>query len=171
MSGLMAVGGAGQAAAHDDTISFRVEPGHGGRVLMLATYENDKDPVTQKLTGTLIASATDGHTAGPWQLVPVRGTPGAYTTVEALPPGRWWVTVRSAFPELGYGEGRVRISAAKRRAAPTQRGTPSPAVALGTTAQGRENYLGGVGLVTGGVAATACVGVLLALRRRRSQGG
>ncbi|MCF3131874.1 hypothetical protein [Streptomyces olivochromogenes] len=109
LAGVVVVSGAHPASAHDDTITFRVSLDRSGQVLALGTYENDKDPVDDKVVGTLTAQAPDGRTVGPWRLVQVPHVAGGFTTREHLSEGRWRVTVRSAFPELGYGEANVTV--------------------------------------------------------------
>ncbi|MEU9119114.1 hypothetical protein AB0C96_04530 [Streptomyces sp. NPDC048506] len=124
---LLAVGPASSAAAHGDTIDFGIvttQP-DDGRVRTVATWENDDDPVTESIAGTLSAVDVSGRSLGPWKLIPVSGATATYTTRQALPPGRWKVTVDCGFPDLGHGEGTVDVPAAGAK--PT--GTPTSAPA------------------------------------------
>ncbi|MEU6064739.1 hypothetical protein ABZ864_09610 [Streptomyces sp. NPDC047082] len=109
LAGVVVVGGAHPASPHGDTITFRVSLDRSGQVLALATYENDKDPVDDSVVGTLTAQSPEGRTLGPWRLVQVPHVAGGFTTRQRLSEGRWRITIRSAFPELGYGEGNVTV--------------------------------------------------------------
>lgn len=126
-TGLIVLGTAVPAAAHGDTIEFRIEKSGGGdgHVRAVATYENDKDPVTEKIAGTLSAVSAEGRTAGPWVLVAVPGAEATYSTREALPPGRWKITVESGLPDLGHGEGRVTVTPGTHRPSPSGDDDPS----------------------------------------------
>ncbi|MFF4158346.1 hypothetical protein [Streptomyces sp. NPDC001678] len=124
---LLALGAAGPAAAHGDTIRLTVAgPPSDGHIRTVATWDNDGDPVDERVAGTLAARDAAGHTQGPWVLVPVPGTKGAYTTHESLPPGNWTVTLHCGFPDLGHGEAAVTVPAST--ATPTAT-TPAPAPA------------------------------------------
>ncbi|WP_405999808.1 hypothetical protein [Streptomyces sp. NBC_00829] len=170
LAGIAVLGGASPASSHDDTIVFTVEDGRAGRILALATYANDKDPVTDNVVGTMTAQSPDGRRAGPWPLTRVSGTPGGYTTKDALPEGQWRVTVRSAFPELGYGVGSVTIAAPARHSAHRDR-PPVPAPASSPRPQadvgGGMQQLGGW-LALAAVATVASA--LLARHRMRNRG-
>lgn len=72
------------AAAHGDTVHLEVSGQDGGHVTTVATWENDRDPVTEQFAGTLSATSADGRAAGPWRLVAVPGRQGTYTTREFL---------------------------------------------------------------------------------------
>ncbi|WP_051742765.1 hypothetical protein [Kitasatospora sp. MBT66] len=100
------------AAAHGDTVHLEVSGQDGGRVTTVATWENDRDPVTEQFAGTLSATSADGRAAGPWRLVAVPGRPGTYTTREFLPAGHWRIAVDCAFPSLGHGERELDVEAA-----------------------------------------------------------
>lgn len=118
------------AAAHGDTIRLDVSGQDNGRVTTVATWENDRDPVTEEFAGTLSATSADGRTAGPWRLVPLPGHPGTYTTREILPAGHWKITVDCAFPSLGHGSREMDIPQAAivdpPLPTPTTGGTPGP---------------------------------------------
>ncbi|WKX69195.1 hypothetical protein [Streptomyces sp. XD-27] len=133
VAALLVTGPAPSAAAHGDTIDLDVvttQP-DDGRVRTVATWENDKDPVTEPIAGTLSAVNVNGRSLGPWKLVPVEGAEATYTTRQALPPGRWKVTVNCGFPDLGHGEATVDVPAAGTK--PT--GAPTSAPADRTTDQ------------------------------------
>ncbi|WP_328953181.1 hypothetical protein [Kitasatospora purpeofusca] len=126
------------AAAHGDTVHLEVSGQDGGRVTTVATWENDRDPVTEQFAGTLSATSADGRAAGPWRLVAVPGRPGTYTTREFLPAGHWRIVVDCAFPSLGHGERELDVEAAvisdPTLPTPTGPGTVGPGtVGPGTT--------------------------------------
>ncbi|MFH8630768.1 hypothetical protein ACH4CC_12965 [Streptomyces lydicus] len=116
---------AGQADAHGDSIQFTVTGQDTGHVRAKATYEDDHDPVDERISGMLTAVSADGRTRGPWRLVAVPGHAGTVTTQEVLPPGTWKVTVESGFPELGRGEGKIDVPVVDPR--PGGKTTPRPA--------------------------------------------
>ncbi|MFB7670375.1 hypothetical protein ACFC26_03075 [Kitasatospora purpeofusca] len=121
------------AAAHGDTVHLEVSGQDGGRVTTVATWENDRDPVTEQFAGTLSATSADGRAAGPWRLVAVPGRPGTYTTREFLPAGHWRIAVDCAFPSLGHGERELDVEAAvisdPTLPTPTGPGTAGPGTA------------------------------------------
>ncbi|MGW7580736.1 hypothetical protein ACWGKU_18120 [Kitasatospora sp. NPDC054768] len=129
------------AAAHGDSVHLDVTGQQNGRVSTVATWENDHDPVTGEFAGTLLATASDGRTVGPWRLVTVPGRPGTYTTREVLPVGHWWVTVDCAFPALGHGERELDVDtvAIADPAPPTALSEASPRSAGVTPAPHRES--------------------------------
>ncbi|KUJ68543.1 hypothetical protein ACZ90_18330 [Streptomyces albus subsp. albus] len=114
LAALLVLGPAPSAAAHGDTIDFDLVTPQpvDGHVRTVATWQNDKDPVTESIAGTLSAVDVNGRSLGPWKLVPVDGLKATYTTRQALPPGRWKVTVDCGFPDLGHGQGTVDVPAA-----------------------------------------------------------
>ncbi|MFD8753818.1 hypothetical protein ACFV0O_22995 [Kitasatospora sp. NPDC059577] len=99
------------AAAHGDSVHLDVTGQQNGHVSTVATWENDRDPVTEGFAGTLSATAADGRAVGPWRLVTVPGHPGTYTTREILPAGHWQVTVDCAFPSLGHAQRELDVDA------------------------------------------------------------
>ncbi|MEV7773724.1 hypothetical protein [Kitasatospora sp. NPDC086791] len=99
------------AAAHGDSVHLDVTGQQNGHVSTVATWENDRDPVTEEFAGTLSATAADGRAVGPWRLVAVPGHPGTYTTREILPAGHWQVTVDCAFPSLGHAQRELDVEA------------------------------------------------------------
>ncbi|GAA0671853.1 hypothetical protein GCM10010193_25180 [Kitasatospora atroaurantiaca] len=128
LAGLFALGPAATAYAHGDTIRLTVTGVAAGHPQFTAAWENDNDPVDERIAGTLSATAVDGTAVGPWRLVPVPGHPGALTTNEVLPPGHWTITAETAFPGLGRGEGVVDVPVVDPRPATT------PSVATSTAA-------------------------------------
>ncbi|MEU6232236.1 hypothetical protein [Kitasatospora sp. NPDC047058] len=132
------------ASAHGDTVHLEITGADNGHVTTAASFENDRDPVTEGFAGSLAATSSDGRTVGPWRLVAVPGRPGSYTTREILPAGHWKITVDCAFPDLGHGERELDVQAAAitdpvgsmPTTAPTSGPTtvPSPVVTLGPTA-------------------------------------
>ncbi|MEW9515495.1 LPXTG cell wall anchor domain-containing protein [Streptomyces tubercidicus] len=184
LAALLAVGPASSAAAHGDTIYFGIvttQP-DDGRVRTVATWENDKDPVTDSIAGTLSAVDVNGRSLGPWKLIPVAGAKATYTTRQALPPGRWKVTVDCGFPDLGHGAATVDVPAAGAK--PTDTPTSAPAdppkdrpkdrPATETSAEstdGRQSTTSSSAPIwAGAAAATALLGgaAFLIARRRRS---
>ncbi|MDY0813680.1 hypothetical protein [Kitasatospora purpeofusca] len=128
------------AAAHGDTVHLEVSGQDGGRVTTVASWENDRDPVTEQFAGTLSATSADGRAAGPWRLVAVPGRPGTYTTREFLPAGHWRIVVDCAFPSLGHGERELDVEAAvisdPTLPTPTGPGTPGSGTPGSGTAPG-----------------------------------
>ncbi|MEV4502933.1 hypothetical protein [Streptomyces klenkii] len=176
---LLVLGTSGPAAAHGDTIHFTVGgTPSDGHVRALAAWDNDDDPVDEPVAGTLTATGRDGRTLGPWQLVAAEGGKAAYTTREALPPGRWKVVVHSGFPDLGHGEGTVDV-AARGEAGPGPAATAPPAARpapSGHSAAAQEEESSSsssrTGIAVGAGAAAvvlAAVGGVLLFRARRSR--
>ncbi|MCP2312681.1 hypothetical protein [Kitasatospora paracochleata] len=175
------------AGAHGDTIHFTVTALIDGHTKAQATWENDGDPVEEKVAATLSAVATDGRTVGPWPLVAVDAAKGGYTTALALPPGTWKVTVESGFPALGRGEAELTVTAVPGTApsaAPTAGvtagatdGASAPASGGPGTPSARPAAApakhGGPGALVLGIAVAVCsvpaVVIALLLRRRRAQ--
>ncbi|WP_354637353.1 hypothetical protein [Kitasatospora camelliae] len=110
-AGTLALAPTGSAAGHGDTIHSEISALIDGHTRTVATWENDRDPVTEPLAATLGAVAADGRAVGPWRLVAVPGDPGAFTTREHLPPAIWKVTVESGFPALGRGTTTLKVTA------------------------------------------------------------
>ncbi|MFJ7912136.1 hypothetical protein [Kitasatospora sp. NPDC096204] len=115
------------AAAHGDGVHLDVTGQRNGRVSTVAIWENDHDPVTGEFTGTLSATASDGRVVGPWRLVTAPGSPGTYTTREALPVGHWRVTVVCVVPAPGHGERELDVDTVAI-ADPTPPETEGPAL-------------------------------------------
>ncbi|MCU7825522.1 hypothetical protein [Kitasatospora sp. DSM 101779] len=109
LAGLLVLGPAATAHAHGDTIALTVTGTTAGHPQATARWENDRDPVEERIAGTFSATAPDGTTLGPWRLVAVPGRPGALTTAEVLPPGHWTVTAETAFPGLGRYQGALDV--------------------------------------------------------------
>ncbi|GAA4896672.1 hypothetical protein ACFPM3_14060 [Streptomyces coeruleoprunus] len=114
------------AHAHGDGLKVDITGHASGRVEADVTWANDGDPVDERIAATVNAVSGDGRTAlGPWRLVRAEGgAPARHTTTEALPPGRWKVTVEIGHPELGRAE-KVLTVAPGAVAAPGA--TPGPA--------------------------------------------
>ncbi|MEV5510377.1 hypothetical protein [Streptomyces orinoci] len=167
---LLALGPATTAHAHGDTIRLaplQVTAGHPSTV---AVWDNDGDPVDEKIAGTLSATSADGTTVGPWRLVPVPGAkPGSLTTKEALPAGRWTITAETAFPALGRVQGQAEVTTASLS-------SPTPAPARTEQPSAGQDTGSGSGSTTTVVALTAAAVVaaglagfwLLRRRARRS---
>ncbi|MGW2398120.1 hypothetical protein ACWCYY_16390 [Kitasatospora sp. NPDC001664] len=186
---LLSLGTAHPAAAHGDTIAFTVTALVDGHLTVTATWQNDHDPVDEKVAATVNATSTDGRTVGPWPLVPVQGPPGTYTTARQLPPGHWSVAVDSGFPALGHGEAELDVTAVpgtapSPTAAPSTSGpaTVSPSAAATVSATPTTTTTAGTPPTTGhgtliatlivagaGTAAVAIGAPLVARRRRRSR--
>lgn len=164
LAALVLLSAAPPAAAHGDTIAFTVTALADGHLTALATWENDRDPVTDRVAGTLGATAADGRTVGPWPLVVLADPPGAYTTALQLPPGHWKVVVESGFPALGRGEAELDVTAVPGTAPRTPVPTPTPAVAAAEPDGGSP---AAAVVVTAGAVLAALTAVALVLRRRR----
>ncbi|WP_329493693.1 hypothetical protein [Kitasatospora herbaricolor] len=121
---LAALGPAGTANAHGDTIRFRIAGAPDGHPRAVASWENDGEPVDEEVAATLSAVSEDGRSVGPWRLVPVQGSPSTFSTREPLPVGRWKVTVESGFPALGRGEADLTVDVIQD---PAPSATPVPA--------------------------------------------
>ncbi|WP_405010333.1 hypothetical protein [Kitasatospora sp. NBC_01539] len=188
LAGLAVLGAAGPAGAHGDTIAFAVSTLADGHLTAVATWENDHDPVTDKVAGTLSALAADGRSVGPWPLVAVADRPGTYTTALQLPPGHWKVTVESGFPALGRSEAELDVtavpgtapsgSAGPRTSVGPSTAEPSATVASAvpsaaapsTAAAGPAGQGSALPVVLGVVAVVlaAAAGAVLVVRRRRA---
>ncbi len=177
-SAALVVCAAGSAAAHGDTIDFRISGQESGHVRTVASWDNDGDPVTERLAATLTAvSADGGHTLGPWRLVAVPGATSVFTTRETLPAGRWRIDVESGFPALGHGEATVTVPAtavpprAPRSAAPATAPGTAVSAAPATEAAARHSgaspwpWAAAIGATV--ALGAACAAVFAALRRRR----
>ncbi|MFD8193149.1 hypothetical protein [Streptomyces wuyuanensis] len=98
------------AQAHGDTLTVEITGHDFGRVRTTVVWENDNDPVDGRVAATVNATAADGRTAGPWKLVRDPATRTGWNTAEALPPGRWKVTVEAGHPGLGRDEEEITVS-------------------------------------------------------------
>ncbi|MEV7177601.1 hypothetical protein [Kitasatospora sp. NPDC093679] len=177
LTGLTVLGTAQPAGAHGDTIAFTVSSLVDGHLTAVATWENDHDPVDEKIAGTLSATAQDGRAVGPWQLVAVAGKPGTYTTARQLPPGHWKVVVESGFPALGRGEAEVDVTAVPGTApssgpvapvgtAPAPSASAEPIRSTSAAAEADSAWTW-MAVVVAVLAAAAAAGAVL-LRRRRA---
>ncbi|MCB5165781.1 hypothetical protein LG634_13155 [Streptomyces bambusae] len=128
LSGTLLLAAPGTAAAHGDTIAVTLTGQRQGHITADVTWENDGDPVEERVAATVNAVSGDGsRTAGPWKLVRIPGTAAGWTTAEALPAGRWQITVEVGFPDLGRGEGTVTVAAPAARPAPPAARAPGNA--------------------------------------------
>ncbi|WP_149183721.1 hypothetical protein [Streptomyces sp. TRM49041] len=127
----------GGAHAHGGGLQVDITGQSFGHVAATVTWADDGDPVDERVAATVNAVSGDGGTAlGPWRLVRAPGTPAGYTTAEALPPGRWKVTVEVGHPALGRAEGDITVSP----------GTPaSPSAGAGPTGSGASPEPAGPG--------------------------
>ncbi|MEV4557668.1 hypothetical protein AB0K51_11800 [Kitasatospora sp. NPDC049285] len=177
LAGLTVLGAGQPAGAHGDTIAFAVTSLVDGHLTVTATWQNDHDPVDEKVAGAVNATSADGRALGPWPLVAVAGPPGIYTTARQLPPGHWKVVVESGFPTLGRGEAELDVTAlpadppsspAAATATPTQGPSAStaPTVRAADPAPAKAGTPTWVVAVAAAVAATLVVGALLLARRR-----
>ncbi|MCH0538912.1 hypothetical protein I3F58_04940 [Streptomyces sp. MUM 203J] len=170
------------AVAHGDGLRAEITGHAFGRVQMTVTWADDGDAVDEPLAATVNAVSADGATAlGPWRLVREPGDARRYVTGEALPPGRWKVTVDIGHPALGKAQGDLTVSpgtpaspstsagpgpAASADPSPAVSPVPSPAAAEETKPQAQgAGWVVPVGVVAG-------VGVVLGaaavwVRRRR----
>ncbi|WP_031076770.1 hypothetical protein [Streptomyces sp. NRRL WC-3742] len=102
---------AAPALARGDSVRLDVGDAPGGHVRAQASWADDRTPVSDGFDGTLAATAPDGRSAGPWQLVGLPDWPGTYTTREALPAGHWRISVGCAQPAPGRGERELDVEA------------------------------------------------------------
>ncbi|MGW2559769.1 hypothetical protein ACWCXB_11080 [Streptomyces sp. NPDC001514] len=98
------------AQAHGDTLKVEITGHEFGRVRTIVVWENDNDPVDERVAATVNAVGADGRTIGPWKLVRDPAATTGWTTAEALPPGRWKVTVEAGYPGLGRDEEEITVS-------------------------------------------------------------
>ncbi|MFG3490274.1 hypothetical protein ACIQ9R_19375 [Streptomyces sp. NPDC094447] len=115
------------AAAHGDNLDVVITGHRDGHVLTEVTWENDGDPVDERVAALVSAVSADGsRTVGPWRLV--RGArPVDWTTTEALPAGTWTVTVAAGHPGLGHAEQRLTVAAVRATPAPSASHPSAPA--------------------------------------------
>ncbi|MGW7369608.1 hypothetical protein ACWGI8_40850, partial [Streptomyces sp. NPDC054841] len=98
------------AQAHGDTLKVEITGHDFGRVRTTVVWENDNDPVDERVAATVNAVGADGTTVGPWKLVRDPAATTGYATAEALPPGRWKVTVEVGYPGLGRDQEEITVS-------------------------------------------------------------
>ncbi|MYS07220.1 hypothetical protein GTW71_12400 [Streptomyces sp. SID6041] len=162
------------------------------------TWENDGDPVDERVAALVSAVSADGsRTVGPWKLV--RGArPVDWTTAEALPAGSWKVTVDAGHPGLGHAERQLTVAAAHATPAPSTPApstparstpghatpaqstpapsspvpaTPSPSASQTATAAPQEQETWGPWLTTIGLAVASLAGAAAGIWIRRRRGG
>ncbi|MFF8293179.1 hypothetical protein ACF068_28695 [Streptomyces sp. NPDC016309] len=103
----------GAARAHGGTLAVDIAGHRQGHVTARVTWENDADPLDERVAATVNAVSADGsRTAGPWLLIPDPVDDGRFTTAEALPPGRWTVVVEAGHPGLGRDTADLTVPAA-----------------------------------------------------------
>ncbi|MEU2264343.1 hypothetical protein ABZ557_29645 [Streptomyces sp. NPDC019645] len=178
------------AQAHGDTLKVEITGHDFGRVRTTVVWENDNDPVDGRVAATVNAVAADGRTAGPWRLVRDPATRTGWNTAEALPPGRWKITVEAGHPGLGRDEEEVTVSpgtpaspstppagagpgasAAPGAVEPTAAATsPAPPSAAAASARPSASGLPAAPLVAGGLLLAGAAGTVVALRVRRALG-
>ncbi|MBP2579792.1 hypothetical protein J3A78_000270 [Streptomyces sp. PvR006] len=181
------------AAAHGDNLDVVITGHRDGHVLTEVTWENDGDPVDEKVAALVSAVSADGlRTAGPWKLV--RGTrPTDWTTAEALPTGVWKVTVAAGQPALGHAERQLTVAAAPsspgaaqvpggtaatptrtphsaRVTSPAPEASPSPSTSP-SAAESEDEQAWGPWLTTIGLAVASLAGAAAGIWIRRRRGG
>ncbi|AZM87641.1 MULTISPECIES: hypothetical protein [Streptomyces] len=183
---VLAMGAAGPAHAHGDTLKVVITGQRDGRVTADVTWENDGDAVEEAVAATVNAvSADGGRTQGPWRLVRDTGRAAGWVTAEALPPGTWQVTVDAGFPSLGHAQKEVAVPAVDPApSAPAPSAPPSPATAApsgpaspasppspSSPEPAPSGASGGSGgwWTTAGVAGIALVGAVAGVFLRRSR--
>lgn len=180
------------AQAHGDTVKVVVTGHREGRVTADITWENDGDPVEETVAATVNAVGPGGsRTLGPWRLVRDAGTsPAAWTTVEALPPGNWKVSVDVGFPALGHGELELSVpvvdpapvspSSSASASSPSPASSSAPAYSSAAAPAPRpepepaaDASRSGLWWTTAGVAGLALAGAAagILIRRRRPRRG
>ncbi|MET9433907.1 hypothetical protein [Streptomyces sp. NPDC006551] len=175
----------GTARAHGGTLAVDIAGHDHGRVTAQVTWENDKDSVDERVAATVNAVSVDGgRTEGPWILVRDPSDEKRFTTAEALPPGRWKVSVEVGHPALGRDEADITVPAAERTKTspappapaphrPTVTTTPRPTVTTtprptGTTvAAEAPSWLPGTAAAAGGVLLAGGSAAFLVVRNKR----
>ncbi|MFG2332492.1 hypothetical protein ACGFMM_23045 [Streptomyces sp. NPDC048604] len=178
----------GTAHAHGGALDVEITGHDFGRVRTTVVWDDDNDPVDGRLAATVNAVSADGRTVGPWKLVRAGANAIGWTTAEALPPGRWKITVEAGYPALGRDQEELTVSpgtpASPSVFTPTP-GTPTatmPKAALPTTAPestapdarpeadtGTKLWPWATAAVAALVAATGTAAVLRARRRRTAR--
>lgn len=121
------------ALAHGDTLKVEITGHDFGRVRTTVTWENDNDPVDERVAATVNAVSADGsRSLGPWRLVRDPASATGHTTAEALPPGRWRVTVEAGHPGLGRDEEEITVSPGTPASPTAGPGTERPTTGPGT---------------------------------------
>lgn len=186
---VLAMGSAGPAQAHGDTLKVVITGQRDGRVTADVTWENDGDAVEEAVAAMVNAVSVDGsRTEGPWRLVRDAGRPAGWVTAEALPPGTWKVTVDAGFPSLGHADREIAVPAvdpapsapaspaapAPASSAPASPSGPaappaSPAPASPASAPSAASGGSGGWWTTAGVAGIALVGAAAGIFLRRSR--
>ncbi|CAL9561819.1 hypothetical protein [Streptomyces sp. enrichment culture] len=117
----------GGAHAHGGGLAVDITGQSFGRVEATVTWAGDGDPVEERIGATVNAVSADGRTGlGPLRLVRAAGTPTGYTTAEALPPGRWTVTIEVGHPGLGRAQEELVVSPGTPASGPPPGPGPTP---------------------------------------------
>ncbi|MEU2182211.1 hypothetical protein [Streptomyces thermolilacinus] len=117
----------GGAHAHGGGLAVDITGQSFGHVEATVTWAGDGDPVEERIGATVNADSADGRTSlGPWRLVRAAGTPTGYTTGEALPPGRWKVTIEIGHPGLGRAQEELEVSPGTPASSPPPRPGRTP---------------------------------------------
>ncbi|WP_214104909.1 hypothetical protein [Acrocarpospora catenulata] len=98
LAGLVLLLGAPAASADEKPIKLEVVGDGDHNVNVLVTWKKDGNPVTDVVAATLVATATDGRTFGPVQLMSAPEGQNLYNAAEPLPTGEWKVTVTATKP-------------------------------------------------------------------------
>ncbi|CAL9310762.1 hypothetical protein [Streptomyces sp. SudanB25_2051] len=130
------------AHAHGGGLAVDITGQSSGRVEATVTWAGDGDPVEERVAATVNAVSADGRALGPWPLVRAPGTPAGYTTDEALPPGRWQVTVEIGHPGLGRAQERLEVSPGTPASSPPPRPDGAPATGAATAGPGTPDAPG-----------------------------
>ncbi|WP_189600677.1 hypothetical protein [Streptomyces lateritius] len=140
-----------------------------GRVTTRVTWENDKDFVDERVAATVNAVSADGRrTEGPWMLVRDPSDKKRFTTAEALPPGRWKVSVEVGHPALGRDEEDITVAATERTKTPPPPPAPASHPPTATTAAAEAPpRLPGTAVAAGGVLLAGGAAAVLIVRNKR----
>ncbi|WP_240139188.1 hypothetical protein [Streptomyces sp. MUM 178J] len=118
------------ALAHGGTLDVEITGHSFGHVRTTVTWENDSDPVAGRVAATVNAVSADGtQNIGPWKLIPAQDAATGYTTAEALPPGRWTVTVEAGHPGLGRDQAELTVSPGTPASPAAPQSSPPPEAA------------------------------------------
>lgn len=169
----------GTARAHGGTLAVDIAGHDHGRVTARVTWENDEDSVDERVAATVNAVSVDGRrTAGPWILVRDPSDKKRFTTAEALPPGRWKVSVAVGQPALGSDEEEITVAEERTQTPPVPpapsasashrpTSTTTPPTTDATVAAEARPWLPGTAAAAGGVLLAGGVAAAIIVRKRR----